>query len=65
MRTGEFVECPQCDAKPGSPTLCPSCLSNRGTISRLNERIEELEAALAIITKTAGLVSAQRSCARS
>lgn len=30
----EFIECPQCSAKPGSPTLCPSCLSNRQLIEK-------------------------------
>lgn len=64
MRIGEFVECQQCEAKPGTPMLCPSCLSNRGTIARLNERIEELETVLAIISKAMGLVSAQRSGAK-
>lgn len=25
----EFVECPTCAAKPGTPTLCPECLERR------------------------------------
>lgn len=28
----EFRECAACAAKPGSPTLCPSCLHNRAVI---------------------------------
>lgn len=31
----EFKECPTCAAKPGSPTLCASCLQNRSLISHL------------------------------
>ena len=30
----DFVECPACAAKPGSPYLCPSCLTNRDTIAK-------------------------------
>lgn len=35
MITVDFKECAACAAKPGSPTLCPSCLHNRTTIDRL------------------------------
>jgi hypothetical protein len=31
----DFRECAACKAKPGSPSLCPSCLQNRALISRL------------------------------
>ncbi len=31
----EFMECSACAAKPGSPTLCASCLSNRWLIDNL------------------------------
>jgi hypothetical protein len=31
----EFVECAACAAKPGSPSLCASCLRNRATIHQL------------------------------
>ncbi len=30
-----FVECPTCAAKPGTPTLCESCLHNRAVIGQL------------------------------
>jgi hypothetical protein len=30
-----FVECSECSAKPGSPTLCPSCHHNRELIHQL------------------------------
>ena len=38
----EFMECAVCAAKPGSPTLCASCLHNRTVISALNETIDKL-----------------------
>ena len=31
----EFQECSACAEKPGSPTLCSSCLHNRALISAL------------------------------
>jgi hypothetical protein len=31
----EFVECDACRVKPGSPTLCRGCLSNRALIEKL------------------------------
>ena len=36
----EFVECSVCAAKPGSPDLCESCLTNRRTIEHLKEQID-------------------------
>jgi hypothetical protein len=39
----EFVECSVCAAKPGSPDLCYSCLSNRKTIEQLEHQIETLK----------------------
>ena len=36
----EFKECASCRAKPGSPTLCESCLHNRTTINVLNDLVE-------------------------
>ena len=39
----EFKECSICAAKPGSPTLCPSCLNNRRIIVELQRKIKELE----------------------
>jgi hypothetical protein len=35
----EFKECPTCAAKPGSPTLCGSCLHNRAVISELTRAV--------------------------
>ena len=34
----EFRECSVCASKPGSPTLCESCLSNRSTIEQLKQK---------------------------
>ena len=42
----EFVECPTCAAKPGSPTLCNSCLQNRSVIGRLHDIIAKQDEAL-------------------
>ncbi len=39
----EFIECDICRVKPGSPTLCSSCLSNRQTISDLRALINSPE----------------------
>lgn len=33
----DFVECATCAAKPGSPTLCASCLHNRAVIGHYQE----------------------------
>jgi len=38
----KFVECSICASKPGSPVLCNSCLANRETISKLNDKIKSL-----------------------
>ena len=38
----DFVECDFCKRKPGMVTLCPSCIANRATISRLNEEVRKL-----------------------
>lgn len=35
--TVEFMECSVCAVKPGSPTLCPSCLYNRDVAEQLNK----------------------------
>jgi hypothetical protein len=39
----EFMECPTCEAKPGIPTLCKSCLKNRKTIEKLKTLIMRYE----------------------
>ena len=38
----EFAECALCAAKPGSPTLCTTCLHNRATVNQLRAEREEL-----------------------
>lgn len=40
---GEFWECKTCRVKPGSPTLCDSCLHNRRVIGDLQKRVREME----------------------
>ena len=37
----DFVECPTCAAKPGSPSLCESCQVNRTGIFTLKHRLDE------------------------
>jgi len=39
----QFVECPECAGKPGSPTLCNVCLHNRGALGVLGDRITVLQ----------------------
>lgn len=31
----QFIECPACAAKPGSPALCDACMANRKLIADL------------------------------
>ena len=38
----EFMECSACAAKPGSPTLCASCLHNRRVICELTRERDQL-----------------------
>jgi len=37
----EFMECPDCGSKPGSPDLCKPCLHNRWVITRLQHENEK------------------------
>lgn len=37
IEIGDFIECPECAKKPGSPALCPSCLNNRAVIGALKK----------------------------
>ena len=37
----EFWECPSCIMKPGSPTLCTSCLHNRAMIEDLERQVKQ------------------------
>ncbi len=50
----KFIECRTCAAKPGSPTLCNPCLSNRTTIAALQGNIAELEDQLGSIINITG-----------
>ena len=51
----DFKECASCAAKPGSPTLCASCLNNRRLIDRCgaerDEALRELAALRLIVTE--------------
>lgn len=38
-RHGDFAECAQCRAKPGTPALCPACLHNRELIIVLEREL--------------------------
>jgi len=50
-KAGEFEECKTCSKKPGSPTLCDSCLHNRKEISELNQYVRHLDNKLDIIKR--------------
>jgi len=39
----DYKECKICSDKPGSPTLCESCLHNRELVSKLKQEIEKLK----------------------
>lgn len=43
LKLGGFTECAACSAKPGAPTLCPSCVANRDEIHRLKALIGAAE----------------------
>lgn len=45
--TRKFVECDVCASKPGTPTLCDSCYTNRGVIEELENAVKELQIQLA------------------
>lgn len=45
-----FVECAVCAAKPGSPQLCVSCLSNRTAINILNRIVRAQAEKLSLAT---------------
>lgn len=42
-------ECCVCEAKPGSPTLCETCLYNRDLVAALQKRLRRELAKLRII----------------
>lgn len=35
----DFMECGECNRKPGSPVMCRSCLHNRDLISKLKAEL--------------------------
>lgn len=47
----EFKECEICEAKPGSPYLCKSCLHNRTVIERLKTKIDKKNKLLVAVEK--------------
>lgn len=57
----EFVECPQCAAKPGTPALCTSCLRNRHTIDEMKKHRrtgrERVKALLEAIDRSRGVIA--------
>ena len=55
----KFKECSICPAKPGSPTLCESCLSNRETIRQLEDTIDALEQHGAPIQRYTAIIHCQ------
>lgn len=36
----DFRECEICEAKAGTPTLCPSCVHNKAVIYRLQKELK-------------------------
>lgn len=49
MEHKEFIECDTCKTKPGSPTLCMGCYSNRNLISQQAREIKDFEVKLVLI----------------
>jgi len=45
----DFTECAECAAKPGTPSLCPSCIANRDMIYTLKEAVVKGSKALRFI----------------
>ncbi len=45
----QFMECRECAEKPGSPTLCESCLNNRSAIDERDRIISLYKRALEIL----------------
>ncbi len=42
----EFVPCGSCASKPGTPAMCPSCISNRQAINALSNQMTILASAM-------------------
>jgi len=51
----DFVECGVCIAKPGSPSLCSSCVSNRRLIDELKRYGKELGYNLSALIRLGGV----------
>ncbi len=49
MSTHEFQECPTCEAKPGMPMLCESCIHNGDVIHELKDKLRTKSKLLEII----------------
>jgi hypothetical protein len=54
-----WMECAECSAKPGSPTLCASCIHNRDTVLRLQRMVDLGEKLRA---ESAANLQAERDC---
>ena len=51
----EFKECESCAKKPGSPTLCGSCLHNRSLVTKLKQEKFKFEKTLEIMKELLNL----------
>jgi len=62
----EYRECATCAAKTGCPTLCPSCLHNRGLVMDLQARLaavgKDLDDAYKRITELRSKSESYRQC---
>lgn len=65
----EFVECPSCNAKPGSPELCRECVERRELYSVLEELrrkpLSFLDRLLCSVLPPAGYIPEVRKAHRS
>ena len=49
----QFVECDICAMKPGTPSQCARCRTNRSTIERLEEALEKMTERVSALSKPA------------
>lgn len=56
----EFVECPSCRVKPGSPVLCRECLERRELLSVLDD-LRRMPTLL-LIPKVQCIITLCRTC---
>ena len=54
--SASFMECPACDAKLGTPTLCDSCLNNRRLISDQGRTVKRLESTIKAVQSVLDLL---------